>query len=319
MEKIIDPIPVTILLRELTEDKFLRYTNKSENMLFVVNHHNSPNVMKEIGRLRELTFRAAGGGTGKSVDIDLYDTDKNPYEQLIIWDPDDQQIIAGYRYIKCDVVDNLKKDHHVLATQHLFEFSDNFIENYLPQTIELGRSFIQTHYQAGKKGIFSLDNLWDGLGAIVLENPTYKYLFGKVTMYTSFNKEARDLILYFMHTLFPDKDKLMLPHEPLKYETDVSQWEGMFKDLAYKEAHKILVHKVRELGERVPPLVNSYMGLSSTMKTFGTAMNDEFGDVEETGIMVTIPDIKDEKKARHLDTYDRDKVFCGFKDFPAGL
>lgn len=312
MEKIIDPIPVDVLLSELTEDKFLRYTNKSNNLLFVVNHHNSPNVMLEIGRLREITFRAAGGGTGKSTDIDHYDTDAKPYEQLIIWDPEDRQIIAGYRYIKCESGYDKGNRNFGLATQHLFEFSDTFIEKYLPYTIELGRSFVQPEYQADtKKGIFSLDNLWDGLGAIVIENPEYKYLFGKVTMYTSFNREARDMILYFMHYFFPDNEKLLFPHKSLQYETSIERFKDLFKGLNYKEAHKVLIQKVRALGERVPPLMNSYMSLSSTMKTFGTSMNDEFGDVEETGIMVTISDIKDEKKARHIDTYERDKVFVG--------
>lgn len=316
MEKIIDPIPLKVLLSELTEDRFLRYTNKSNNLLFVVNHHNAPNVMTEIGRLREITFRAAGGGTGKSSDIDHYDTDEKPYEQLIIWDPEDNQIIAGYRYIKCDPKYDKGNGYYGLATQHLFKFSDDFINNYLGKTIELGRSFVQPEYQADtKKGIFSLDNLWDGLGAIVLENPDYNYLFGKVTMYTSFNREARDLILFFMNYFFPDHEQLLRPHQPLDYETNTHGFEDLFKGLDYKEAHKILVQKVRGLGERVPPLVNSYMGLSSTMRTFGTAMNDEFGDVEETGIMVTISDIKDEKKARHLDTYERDKVFRGFNNF----
>lgn len=314
MEKIIEPIPVEILLQELTEERFLRYTNKSNNILFIVNHHNAPNVMREIGRLREITFRHAGGGTGKSMDIDHYDTDETPYEQLIIWDPDDHQIIAGYRFIKCGLKVQKGSENFGLATQHLFKFSETFIHNFLPKTIELGRSFVRPDYQADtKKGIFSLDNLWDGLGAIVVDNPDVDYLFGKVTMYTSFNREARDMILYFMHYFFPDNDKLLVPHKSLDYETSTAPFAKLFEGIEYKEAHKILVQHVRNLGERIPPLVNSYMGLSSTMRTFGTSMNDEFGDVEETGIMVTLSDIIAEKKARHIDTYDRDKVFRGMK------
>jgi len=307
MMQIIPPLNREILKSELTKDKFIRNTNNGSNEIYIVTHHNSPNVMKEIGRVRELTFRNAGGGTGKEADIDSYDTAETPYEQLIVWNPEDQEIVGGYRFIKCNKVGLNDDGQPLLATVGLFKFSDNFIHNYLPFTIELGRSFVQPLYQPSsenRKGLFSLDNLWDGLGALVVDNPDAKYFFGKVTMYRHFNLKARDMILYFLNRFFPDKEKLVWPHEPLQIESDLTDFSKLFtEEMSYKEAHKILNQNVRALGENIPPLVNSYMNLSATMKTFGTSLNYTFGEVEETGILVTIADIYDSKKERHITSY----------------
>jgi len=311
MQDIIVPIDKDILKKELTEDRFLRYTNNGNNEIYLINHHNAPNVVMEIGRLRELTFRKAGGGTGLPFDIDDNDTNQNCYDQLIAWNSEDEEIIAGYRLIKCK---NAGFNHHGqlnLSTAHLFHFSEKFTDEYLPTTIELGRSFVQPMYQPShdnRKGLFSLDNLWDGLGAVVMMNPDIEYLFGKVTMYPHYNKEGRDLLLYFMNTYFPDHDNLVKPIHPLSYHHDPSTFGDIFQGLSYKEGYKILNTRIRALGENIPPLINTYMNLSSTMKTFGTSMNSEFGAVEETGILITLADIYETKKSRHMDTYERDKI-----------
>lgn len=310
MEDVIESVDRELIKQELTKEAFLRYTNNGNNEVYLVNHKNAPNIVQEIGRLRELTFRAAGGGTGLACDLDDNDTGKNAYDQLVVWNAEDEEIIAGYRLIKCNQVGLDDKGQIDLSTAHYFHFSEQFVREYLPYTIELGRSFVQPRYQPARdnrKGLFSLDNLWDGLGAIVMLNPDVKYLFGKVTMYPHFNKEARDLLLYFMHHYFPDPEELVRPIRPLGYFGDVSQYEGIFDGLDYKEGYKVLNSRVRALGENVPPLINTYMNLSLTMKVFGTAMNDEFGEVEETGIMITLEDIYDGKKDRHMSTFDRDK------------
>ncbi|RZS97177.1 GNAT family N-acetyltransferase [Cecembia calidifontis] len=314
MQAIIPAVDREFLNRELTPDRFLRYTNNGNNHIYLVDYHNAPNTVREIGRLRELTFRGAGGGTGLSLDLDENDTNENCYQQLITWNPEDQEIVAGYRLIKCKNAGLDKHGHINLSTAHLFSFSDRFLKDYIPYTIELGRSFVQPKYQPSvdnRKGLFSLDNLWDGLGAVVMLNPDIKYLFGKVTMYPHYNREARDLLLYFMHHYFPDPDHLVRPltHLALGYETDPKNFEGVFDGLDYKEGYKLLNSKIRAHGENIPPLINTYMNLSPTMKTFGTALNDEFGAVEETGILITIADIYESKKHRHLETFERDRVF----------
>lgn len=314
MEKIIPAVDRALLRAELNQDRFLRHTNKGKNHLYIVNHHNSPHTMQEIGRLREVTFRAAGGGTGLAVDIDANDTSADCYEQLIVWDPEEQELVAGYRFIECQHAGRDAEGHINLSTAHLFQFNQRFIDHYLPRTIELGRSFVQPAYQPSaqsSKGLFSLDNLWDGLGALVVTRPHIDYLFGKVTMYQHFNQRARDMILYFMQHYFPDPEVLVRPHDNIRldYFGDVSEFRELFSGLAYKDGHKLLNSQVRTLGENIPPLINTYMNLSPSMKSFGTALNNEFGAVEETGIMITIADIYPEKKSRHLDTYARDKDY----------
>lgn len=306
MEEIIKPISKEILKAELTDDKRLRMTNKSNNQIYIVTAQDSPNVMKEIGRLREIAFRAAGGGSGLSMDIDEYDTMENPYKQLIVWNPEAEDILGGYRYILGTDVRFDAQGVPMLATSHMFHFSDRFLQDYLPTTVELGRSFVTLEYQstrAGSKGLFALDNLWDGLGALTVVMPNVKYFFGKVTMYPSYHRQGRDMILYFLRKHFGDKDHLITPMKPLELETDEQTLAALFNKDSFKEDYKILNTEIRKLGYNIPPLVNAYMSLSPTMRMFGTAINYDFGDVEETGILIAVDEILEEKRMRHIQSF----------------
>jgi hypothetical protein len=312
LSNIIDPIDRSVLAKELAKDRFVRFTNNGNNEIYIINCHNAPNTLNEVGRLREISFRVAGGGTGKPSDLDEHDTKKIPYEQLIVWNPEDKEIVAGYRFILCEKVE-VKNNIPDLSTAELFEFSENFVKNYLPLTIELGRSFVQPQYQpsaSNRKGLFSLDNLWDGLGALVVDNPHIKYFSGKVTMYPDFNRLGRDMILHFMNHYFPDRDGFGKPHAHLKIsiENDMSAFEKELDGLSYKDGHKILNQHVRALGENIPPMVNAYMNLSLTMRNFGTALNDHFGEVEETEIFMNIADIYPSKAERHINSYLQEKA-----------
>lgn len=302
MKPIIPSVDKEILKKELTEVGYARTTRKGDNEIYIVNIHNAPNVVREIGRLREVTFRFAGGGTGEALDLDEFDTQEICYNQLIVWSPEDEEIIGGYRFILCkDAIDENGEIH--LSTTHYFDFTEHFIKDYMPTTCELGRSWVQPNYQPAqnpRKGLFALDNIWDGLGALTINYPIIKYFFGKVTMYPNYNKEARDFLLYFMHHYFPDTENLMVPYHPLKTEYDTTFVEEQLKGLDFKDGFKVLNTFVRQHGENVPPLVNIYMHLSPTMKTFGTAVNPDFGNVEETGILVTVADVYQDKKERHL-------------------
>ncbi len=307
---IIPPVSRELLKQELDRDRFFRKTNKAGNEIYIVTCHDSPNTLREIGRLRELSFRTAGGGTGKEADLDGYDYADVPYHQLIVWDPASEEIVGGYRYMLCWEVPLDDKGNPRIATGELFNFSETFKKEYLPYTIELGRSFVQPAYQPSRenrKSIYSLDNLWDGLGGLVVDFPQTRYFLGKVTMFSQFDQYARDLILYFMNRFFPDKEGLLTPYEPLPIRTDKEILEREFEGLSFEESYKHLSQKVRERKENIPPLFNSYMGLSPTMKTFGTALNEGFGGVEETGIMITIKDIYDAKARRHVNTYRAQK------------
>lgn len=306
-EKIIQPVDKALLKSELTKDRQLRMTNKSHNEIYVVDAHNAPNVLREIGRLREIVFREAGGGTGKELDLDEFDVCDNCYKQLIVWNPETEEIIGGYRYILGRDVEFAQDGQPILATSHMFHFSTKFLKEYLPYTIELGRSFVALEYQNTQKhpgkSLFALDNLWDGLGALTVLQPDVKYFFGKMTMYPSYIRKGRDMILYFLKKHFEDKDNLIIPMQPLKIETDPSELKAIFSEESFKDDYRILNREVRALGYNIPPLVNAYMGLSPTMKLFGTAINDGFGDVEETGILIAVDEILEEKRMRHIDTF----------------
>ena len=304
LDYISPPVPLDLIQKELTKDRFIRTTNKGSNEIYIINHHNSPNVMHEIGRLRELTFASAGGGTGQSIDIDQYDTSENCYNQLIVWAPESKEIIGGYRFIDCSKI--IDTEPLELATQRYFNYSDQFKKNYLPYTVELGRSWVQPNFQPSnisRRGIFALDNLWDGLGSIVVDNPHIKYYSGKVTLYSSYNKEARDALMYFLNYFFNDPDGLISPVEAVSISSDIEEFKENLVGLDYKQGHKLLNNFVRDRGENIPPLINNYMSLSPTMRSFGTVHNQYFGDVEETMILIKIEDIYAEKKSRYIDSY----------------
>ena len=309
MKPIVDQLPKDQIIAELTADKLLRKTNNGNNEVYIFDYHNSPALMHEVGRVREITFRHAGGGTGKEIDIDDFDSAPvNPQKQLIVWDPENREIIGGYRFYfpeknctDCDI--------SRLASSAYFNFSEKFMSKYYPHLMELGRSFVHPDYQSramGRKSLFALDNLWDGLGALIIDNHHLKYLFGKVTMYTHFNQKARDMILYFLMRHFNDPDNLVTPLEAVNIDIHTEEMKKLFTGKGYKENYKILSREVRNLNENIPPLINAYMNLSPTMRTFGTFINHKFGEVEETGIMITLRDIYVEKINRHLSSYKKD-------------
>ena len=305
MEKIIDPVDKELISAELTPDRLLRHANKGINELYVVDAFNAPNTMREIGRLREIAFRDAGGGTGLSCDIDEFDTMEIPCRQLVVWNPEEREILGGYRFILGEDI-RMKNGVPNIATSHMFRFSPEFIEKYLPTTLELGRSFVAIDYQntkAHSKALYVLDNLWDGLGALTVVYPQIEYLFGKVTMYPNYGSLSRDLLLGFLHKHFADTENLVTPIEPLPSKACDPEIQAVFTGESFKDDYRILNRAIRENGKNIPPLVNAYMSLSPTMKVFGTAINRGFGDVEETGIFFKISEIFEEKKRRHIQTF----------------
>lgn len=296
IKPILPPVDRESLRAELTPARKFRDTNKASNEIYIFSAAECPALMREIGRLREEAFRGAGGGTGQEVDIDQEDLAADGYCQLIVWDPTAEQIVGGYRFIVCT-----SPNPRHLSTEHYFRFSDRFRRKYLPRTIELGRSFVQPAYQArgNAKSIYALDNLWDGLGALIVLNPKTKYLFGKVTMYTSYKAVARNALIWFLRRYFPDHDRLVEGINPLTLDLDDPYYEQLFTGGDYQENYRILIQKIREFDETIPPLINAYMNLSPTMRVFDTVANPDFGGVEETGILLTIPDIYPDKRTRY--------------------
>ena len=307
MKPIIPPIDREILKKELTEDKFLRPTNKAHNNIYVITAHNSPNVMREIGRLRELSFRTSGGGTGEEIDLDEYDFMDKPYYQLIVWDPTGEEIVGGYRYLAGTDVDLDDEGQPKFVMSHLFTFSTKFIKEYLPYTIELGRAFVQPDYQTSKMGmksLFALDNLWDGLGALTHTVKNARYFIGKVTIYEHYPVIARELIYEYMYRYFPDPDNMIIPKDIIHVSKKSTQIAlEIFTGNDSSSDYKALQKAIRAEGEIIPPLFNAYIGLSHTMRFFGSIFDPDFGSVYETGIMITIADLLETKHKRYIEPY----------------
>jgi hypothetical protein len=196
----------------------------------------------------------------------------------------------------------------VTPTADQYQFSPEFINDYLPYTVELGRAFVQPAYQPGtnlRKGLYSLDNLWDGLGSLTLEIPETRYYFGKITMYGDLDVKARDMILYFFQKHFPDRDGLVWPYEKVSIESDYNELVQLFNGRNYKEDYQILLHSVRSRGCTVPPLINAYMNLTPTMRSFGTCPNHHLAGTTDTGILITLGDLFPDKRRRYLDSYEQ--------------
>ena len=300
MEQIIDPVDTNLILKEL-EGHLLRPSSKANNLIYDITAHECPNVMREIARLREISYRDGGGATGKAMDIDEMDTMAKPYHQLIVWDPDNQQIIGGYRYLfgsEAEIIDG----QPFITSAHLFHYSERFIRDYLPQTIEFGRAFVQPMYQKremGAKALFALDNIWDGIGAIVYNNPKLRWMIGKVTIYPGYNETARELIYNYLETYHKGEEGLFEPYNLLP----VQHIETPFQGTDPQENYHILQHAVREQGTVIPPMFSAYLNITNDLQFFGNAVNDELANVYETGIMVDLNAVYPEKKERYINPY----------------
>ena len=293
---IIPPVDISLIESELTAERHLRATNRAGNDIYVIDAHSAPHTMREIGRLREISFRAGGGGTGKACDIDEFDLMDPPCRQLLVWNPETREIVGAYRYILGSDIRLMPDGSPRIATAHMFHFSDHFLHQMLPYTIELGRSWVRPKYQstrAGVRAIFALDNLWDGLGALTVIHPEV----------TSYDRSCRNLLLHFLNLYFPDPDGIIRPIEPLADTHSAEAEQGFFVGSDFKEDYRRLNTFVRSHGINIPPLINAYMGLSPSMRILGTAINHEFGEVEETGLLITIADIFDDKIRRHVASF----------------
>lgn len=307
MKKIIEPVSKELLKSQLTRDRFLRTTNHGGNEIYVVDNANAPDVVREIGRLREECFRAGGGGTGREIDLDKFDTDAAyGYKQLVLWDPESERIIGGYRYVLCDDIVYDKYGQPILTSSHMFRFSKKFIKNYLEHTIELGRSFVTLDYQSSKggaKSIFALDNLFDGLGAlVVMYKGRMKYFFGKMTIYPQYPTPAREMIQVFLNKWFGAIHLRMVKlDKPVKVKRP-SRYAKHLTGETFKEDYRCLKTFVSGYGVSIPPLVNTYMNMSAHMQYFGTGLNDEFGNIYDSGILIPFENMADDKVSRHVKT-----------------
>ena len=300
MEPIIPAVETSILLKEL-EGHLLRPSNKADNLIYDITAHECPNVMREIARLREISYRDGGGATGKEMDIDEMDTMAKPYHQLIVWDPEHQQIVGGYRYLLGHEAE-IRDGQPFITSAHLFHYSERFIKEYLPHTIEFGRAFVQPMYQKremGVKALFALDNIWDGIGAVMHNNPDIRWMIGKVTIYPDYNQTARELIYAYLDQYHRGEAGLFEPYNKLPLPTIETPFEGTDK----QENYHTLQLAIREQGTVIPPMFSAYLNLTNDLQFFGNAINDELANVYETGIMVDLETVYEEKKTRYINPY----------------
>ncbi len=306
-KEVIPPVDRSLLKKELTEIRFVRPTNKGKNEIYIVTAHDSPNVMREIGRLRELSFRSWGGGTGNELDLDDFDFLKKPFKQLIVWDPQAEEIVGGYRFLSGRDVELLPDGQPNFVMSHLFTFSDRFMKDFMPFCIELGRAFVQPDYQTAKMGVkslFALDNLWDGLGALIHTEKKSKYFVGKVNIYNTYPQLARELLYEYMFLHCPDPDNLIYPKIPVAVSEESKKIAQVV--LTEKNAegnYKALQKTIRHIGTTVPPMFNAYIGLTDTLRMFGSMIDPDFGGTYESAIMLTMDDLTESKRQRYIEPY----------------
>lgn len=292
-EPIIPPVAREALERELAGLRPVAEAVRGGCRLYSFRAAEAPALMREVGRLREEAFRSAGGGTGREVDIDADDTACGGYRQIVAWDPRRRAVTGGYRYIVC-----AECDPRNISTSHYFHFSGEFRERYVPHAVELGRSFVAGASAAGAaRPLFSMDSLWQGLGAVVASHPGVRYLFGKVTVYRHYDVEARRLLMAFLRRFFGAGSRLIAAFAP---EAADDSCGGVFASGGYAENCALLHALLRRRGERVPPMINAYMRLCPSMQVFDTTVNRDFGDVYETAVLLPLEGMRSDKKDRYL-------------------
>lgn len=309
MNSIIDPIPKASIKEELEQAYFLRQTVKAGNKLYVTDAQNNPLIMKEIGRLRELSFRAGGGGSGEPLDIDPFDLRPNSYKQLIVWNPDEEEIIGGYRFFFGKDMTLTKEGQPDIAMSHIMQFSPKFMRDYMPSTIEMGRAFIQPKYQmksGGLKSLYALDNLWDGIGSLMVLCPNIEYLIGKVTIYSTMGFLARKAIEFYFHYYLEDTTLIQGVRPETFPDSVVEYWTKAYQGLSFKEGFKLMQNYVKEHHETVPALIRAYVELSDTMQTFNTVFDPDFGAIYDTGMMITLSDVYASKRKRYIGSFQEE-------------
>jgi len=241
-----------------------------------------PQTLREVGRLRELGFRAAGAGRNVACDLDDLDRGAGAYRQLITWDPDRREIVALYRYQLGE--HGARYGPRVFRTHQLFEYSQRFAGEFLPRAIELGRSVVNPAARRRGLGLFAL---WTGLRALYDRHPELSCFFGNVTLYRQVPEVARDTIVSFLERLYPPPEPLLLARSALRFEVSRPLViDDAARQALPNERIRILRDLLRPLGQPVPPILQSYLGLSNSIWFGQTALDQDFGDSLEIGIVV---------------------------------
>ena len=305
---LIEPVSRKLLREELTTDRLVRPTRIGSNEVYIFTALKAPNLMQEVGRLRELTFRVAGAGFGTAVDIDHFDTDEYPCRQLIVWDPVAYEIIGGYRFNIFHKFKGKPLRDIPLANKSLYSISKTFTFEYIPYLVELARAFIQPKYQpkfAGRKAAFSLDNIWDGLGALVVKYPFIRYFFGRLTFFSNYDPTVRDLAFYFFAKHLQGNPALLSAKKPFEFPTLLNDLEKVIGGSSIKDDFTKLNQAAKNHGTTIPPLVKSYFNVSGTLRVFEPVFDSYFASSYAAAILVTIADVYPAFVKRYITPYQR--------------
>ncbi|TVR51188.1 MAG: GNAT family N-acetyltransferase [Spirochaetaceae bacterium] len=294
-----NPVAPEHLRDEFSRLKPIREYKGAEVYLFRA--ADAPAIMDEIGRIREVEYRKIGAGRNVERDIDHFDTDPDGYAQLVAWDPENAEIVGMYRFILGRTVAH-HGDLSALRTSTIFEFADEFVTEYLPRSIELGRSVVNS---SAKRAILGLFVVWAGLGALVNEYPWLRYLFGNVSIYADWPQAARDALLRFLDRRHRGPVNLLRARPRFRYKPSPPRSDTPVRaELSYDADYQALTDELGGFGLTVPPILISYMRAADRVETYDTALDPDFGAAYETAIVVDVESVNDKTRNRFLDNYE---------------
>lgn len=267
-------------------------------MLYAFYADNTPHTLEEIGRLREAGFRAVGAGRGQTLDLDDLDTGPGAYQQLIAWDAAEQEIVAMYRF-QLGARQALYGDS-CLRTSRLFDYSPDFREQGLHRAIELGRSVVNREARRARLGFFAL---WAGLGALLRTYPEVRYFFGNVSLYKSMEPEARDCLVHHLHQHYQPAHPWLRARDEVRFAPPeqashpaVAPGETDTPEQRIRQLRQLL----SQWQESIPPILQSYMGLSTEIQFGETVFDADFGDALEIGLVVPVEKINEQVYRRFI-------------------
>ena len=292
------PVNRTDLINELKKAKLIGQTADGKK-IYLYDYTEDSIVLKELGRLREISFRKVGEGVNKKRDTDKYDI---YYQHIILWDENDLEIVGSYRIGNSDFI---FKNIGVKGfySNNLFRFNEEFTP-YLKNSIELGRSFVQPKYW----GTRALDYLWFGIGAYLKNNPNIKYMFGPVSISSSFPTVAKDMMVFYYNHYYGMTADLVEAKVPYSYSNNLAEIKELFDLNDKKKDFKFLKSTLANIGVSIPTLYKQYSELSQEngVKFLGFNVDDNFSDCIDGFILVEVEKIKDSAKQRYINNQEKE-------------
>lgn len=287
------PVSRIDLLNELKKSKLIGQTSDGKK-IYLYDYTDDSIVLKELGRLREISFRKVGEGVNKKRDTDKYDI---YYQHIILWDENELEIVGSYRIGNSDFI---FKNIGVKGfySNNLFSYNEEFVP-YLQNSIELGRSFVQPKYW----GTRALDYLWFGIGAYLKNNPNIKYMFGPVSLSASFPTIAKDMIIFFYSHYYGNTNSLVEAKTPYQYANNINELKELFDLNDKKKDFKFLKSTLANIGVSIPTLYKQYseIALDDGVKFLKFNVDKNFSDCIDGFILVEIDKIKDSAKQRYME------------------